>query len=156
MLLFQDAEPFVYDPSLKPRDENCQSKSIRIVMFHTTFTWEHVQNCLSSTSFLFSQPQWYSHVWWRPPHLLTSVGLKLLPVCMMFRGAANYWMRLLVSDCIQWGVQCVMSSVTWGSCDHTGLAYRLCSSSGQWEKPDVRGCQSVTLRDLEKKVDSHM
>ena len=45
-----------------------------------------------------------------------------------------------------------MSSVTWGSCDHTGLAYRLCNSSGQWEEPDVRGCQSVAFRNVETTV----
>ena len=105
-------------------------------------------------SSIFPQPQSHSHVQWTPPHSLTLVGLKLLLVCMMYRGALNYWMRLLVSACVHkvGSAECVMSSVTWESCDHTGLANRLCSSSGEWEEPDVRNCQSVAFRNIETTV----
>ena len=50
---------------------------------------------------------------------------------------------------------CVMSSVTTESHAHTGLAYRLCNSSGLWEEPDVRECQSVTFRNVETTVSQH-
>ena len=46
----------------------------------------------------------------------------------------------------------MMTSVTWESCDHTGLACRLCNGAGMWEEPDVRDCQSVAFRNIETTV----
>ena len=48
-------------------------------------------------------PQFKSHVQQSPLHLLTSVGLRQLLVWELCRGAPNYWMTLLVSECVQVG-----------------------------------------------------
>ena len=139
--------------SLSGTTQRCQHKRAAWV---STCTGTSILACFIAKKYvmdLSSQPQWNIHAQWTPPHLLRSVGLKLVLVCMMYRGAPHYWMRLLVSDCVQCvGVQGVMSSVTWESCDHTGLAYRLCDQSGMWEEPDVRDCQSVAFRNIETTV----
>ena len=49
----------------------------------------------------------------------------------------------------------MMSSVTWESCDHTGLTYNVCNGSGP-EESAVKECHSMNIMNVQTNVRQHV